>query len=369
MSNYTQVNDYSAKDTLPSGDPSKKILGSDIDAELAAISTAIATKTDDSGAVHTTGTESIAGDKTLSGSTTHSGTVTMSGKSLWFAEGADVASAATTNIWATDGNTLHVTGTTGISSFGTAPQAGAWKLLIFDGAVTLTHGANLNLPDAADYTTYAGQIVLVYADTTTQFDVFPIYPRTLGSAADKGAGTFNAASGLYDGGSRCYPTSNKFNVTNSPSAAASTTFSGLSPGVRYRIDFKCTRTSTSGLVLTFNSDTNVRYSMSGVTINTGGSSLAEQSLTAATGIALEDSANANDEVDGWIEFQTGQLSDNDVAVSYNTQRSASGSGAFGTRQSRAKYTGIAALSTVSIAVASGTITGTFTLSSLVTAVS
>ena len=31
MSNYTQINDYSAKDALPSGDPAKKITGADID--------------------------------------------------------------------------------------------------------------------------------------------------------------------------------------------------------------------------------------------------------------------------------------------------------------------------------------------------
>lgn len=44
MSDYTQVNDYSTKDALASGDPNKKILGADIDAELSAISTAIASK-------------------------------------------------------------------------------------------------------------------------------------------------------------------------------------------------------------------------------------------------------------------------------------------------------------------------------------
>ena len=46
MSDYTQVNDYSAKDGLTTGDPNKLIKGSDIDAELAAISVAIATKYD-----------------------------------------------------------------------------------------------------------------------------------------------------------------------------------------------------------------------------------------------------------------------------------------------------------------------------------
>lgn len=44
MSDYTQIVDYSVKDALSSGDAAKKILGSEIDAELAAIATAIASK-------------------------------------------------------------------------------------------------------------------------------------------------------------------------------------------------------------------------------------------------------------------------------------------------------------------------------------
>ena len=46
MSDYSQVNDYSAKDALSTGNPEKLILGSDIDDELSAISTAIGTKYD-----------------------------------------------------------------------------------------------------------------------------------------------------------------------------------------------------------------------------------------------------------------------------------------------------------------------------------
>lgn len=46
MSDYTQTTDFSAKDALSTGDPNKLIKGSEVDAELAAISTAIATKYD-----------------------------------------------------------------------------------------------------------------------------------------------------------------------------------------------------------------------------------------------------------------------------------------------------------------------------------
>ena len=95
-------------------------------------------------------------------------------------EGAAISSSGTTNIWSTDGNTVHITGTATITSFGTAVQAGAWKKVIFDGAATLTHGANLNLPGSANIITAANDWAFVYADTTTLFRV--IYFRANGTS-------------------------------------------------------------------------------------------------------------------------------------------------------------------------------------------
>ena len=46
MADYTQVNNYTAKDALSTGNPLKLIKGSDVDAEFSAISTAIASKFD-----------------------------------------------------------------------------------------------------------------------------------------------------------------------------------------------------------------------------------------------------------------------------------------------------------------------------------
>ncbi len=46
MSDYTPSQDFADKDALPAGDANKVIYGSDIDAELDAIATAIATKAD-----------------------------------------------------------------------------------------------------------------------------------------------------------------------------------------------------------------------------------------------------------------------------------------------------------------------------------
>jgi hypothetical protein len=46
MSNYSKVTNWTAKDTLPSGDPDKVISGAEFDTEFSAIQTAINSKTD-----------------------------------------------------------------------------------------------------------------------------------------------------------------------------------------------------------------------------------------------------------------------------------------------------------------------------------
>lgn len=53
MSDYTQNTSFTAKDSLPSGTPAKKILGTELDAEFSEIATAISTKMEDSGALST----------------------------------------------------------------------------------------------------------------------------------------------------------------------------------------------------------------------------------------------------------------------------------------------------------------------------
>lgn len=106
---------------------------------------------------------------------TFTGVITMDGKSLIQAKGANVASASTADIWANDGDTLHITGTTNITSLGSAPQAGAWKKVIFDGTLTLTQSTNLNLNGGGgNITVAAGDIAFVFADTASQLDVYVI---------------------------------------------------------------------------------------------------------------------------------------------------------------------------------------------------
>lgn len=107
------------------------------------------------------------------------------------AKATDVASASSCDIWATNGNLVHVTGTTTIADFGTAPQAGCWRLVIFDGALTLTHGASaIVLPGSANITTAANDLAFVWADTTTKHYV--MYQKADGTATVSTNASFSA---------------------------------------------------------------------------------------------------------------------------------------------------------------------------------
>lgn len=85
---------------------------------------------------------------------------TGEGSDLTFAKGADIASAGTLVI-GTDGSYFDITGTTAIT--GMTVAANRFFTLQFDGALTLTHGASLNLPGAANITTAAGDEFTFYS--------------------------------------------------------------------------------------------------------------------------------------------------------------------------------------------------------------
>lgn len=79
-------------------------------------------------------------------------------------KGADIASATTTDLGAVAGLFHDITGTTTITGFGTI-GAGIWKVIKFEGALTLTHNAtSLILPGAANITTVAGDIAWMVSE-------------------------------------------------------------------------------------------------------------------------------------------------------------------------------------------------------------
>jgi hypothetical protein len=124
-------------------------------------------------------------------------------------KGSAVASATTTDIWAAEGDYVHITGTTTITGLGTAPVAGAQKVVVFDGALTLTHNAtSLILPGGANITTAANDRMIVRADTTANMMVIS-YVKANGKSVINTANTqptaqvFTTGSGTYTTPANC----------------------------------------------------------------------------------------------------------------------------------------------------------------------
>jgi Chaperone of endosialidase len=99
-------------------------------------------------------------------------------------KGADIASAGTTDLGAAEGLQHDITGTTTITSFGTV-RAGVWKMLQFDGALTLTHNAtSLILPGAENITTAAGDCAIFCSEGSGNWRCYSyVYAATLPTVA------------------------------------------------------------------------------------------------------------------------------------------------------------------------------------------
>ena len=91
-----------------------------------------------------------------------------------------VPAAATTNIWGIDGDYVHITGSTQIGGFSSAPYAGAERDIVFDGTPTLVHGGNLQLPSGANIAVAANDRAKVRADHASTA-VITFYERANGS--------------------------------------------------------------------------------------------------------------------------------------------------------------------------------------------
>lgn len=125
-----------------------------------------------------------------------------------YVQGANLASAATTDLSTATGGYVHITGTTTITSFGTLP-AGRVKALVFDGALTLTYNAtSLILQGGVNYTTAAGDVLVFVSEGAGNWR--ELSRRTVSSATTSTAilsapvsnGTVGAASTAY-----CSPSS------------------------------------------------------------------------------------------------------------------------------------------------------------------
>jgi hypothetical protein len=101
-------------------------------------------------------------------------------------KGADISSATSLTL-GKDGNQFDVTGTTTITSIATQ-GIGSYVTLHFDGALTFTHhSTNLILPGAANITTAAGDIAVMYEYASADWRCVS-YTKASGAAVVAGGG-------------------------------------------------------------------------------------------------------------------------------------------------------------------------------------
>ncbi len=111
----------------------------------------------------------------LADANTFSGINTFNAQGRW-KKGADIASASPL-VLGTDGNYFDVTGTTGFSAITVA--AGTSFMLRFSGVLTITHGASLDIPGAANITTAPGDRLIGFAVAANSVQVVS-YARASG---------------------------------------------------------------------------------------------------------------------------------------------------------------------------------------------
>lgn len=95
-------------------------------------------------------------------------------------EGSAVTGSSETEIWQSDGNTVHVTGST-IETMSTAPRIGAMRRVVFSSSGFLVHSTtSLILPSSANIRTLDGDVAFIYADSTVLSRVMSYLPRDSG---------------------------------------------------------------------------------------------------------------------------------------------------------------------------------------------
>jgi hypothetical protein len=128
-----------------------------------------------------------------------------------------LASGATVNLSTANGNFVHITGTTNISSFGSA-TAGSRFILCFDGVLTLTYNAtSLILPGTANITTAAGDCCLIISEGSSNWRVVAYFPIS-GGGGGGDITAVTAGTGLSGGGTSGAVTLNLANTSVTPAA-------------------------------------------------------------------------------------------------------------------------------------------------------
>lgn len=142
-------------------------------------------------------TLTASGPSTLTGAVTTGSTMEVTGTltadaAVNMVKGADIASAATINLTTATGNWCNVTGTTTITAITLA--TGLQRLVRFTGILTLTHGASLVLPGAANITTAAGDYALFVGDASSVVRCVYYSPATGTPVGPAAAGTLTGTT-------------------------------------------------------------------------------------------------------------------------------------------------------------------------------
>lgn len=197
MSNYSKATNFTAKDSLTTGDPSKKVLGSEIDTELTAIETAIATKAN-------------------TASPTFTGTVTLPAATATSLAATGTISTESTDAGATVGPNIELYRNS--ASPAASDIIGSVDLYGEDSAGNKQlYGRMYGFLENPTSTAEEGRIRIETitggaVTLTAEFKAGQILGSPTGSF--KGAGTINAASGVYDNGNRVHSASGEYNSGN-----------------------------------------------------------------------------------------------------------------------------------------------------------
>lgn len=127
-----------------------------------------------------------------------------------FRKASAVAAAASTNIWNSAGDYLHITGSAAIAGFGTAPYTGARREIIYDSTPTVVpNGTAIVFPGTAGtFTAAVNDRMVIRADSTTKMVVMSLMRangRAVSTVADvkptrqvftSGTATYTGPAGL-----------------------------------------------------------------------------------------------------------------------------------------------------------------------------
>lgn len=223
------------------------------------------------------------------------------------AQGADIASAGTVNLTTATGNYVHITGTTTITAITLAQ--GATRTVVFDGALTLTNGASLLLPTAANITTAAGDTAVFRGEASSVVRCVS-YVRKDGTAI--------AGSALsYLSGAEYNTGTDTIKILNAAVARANNLVQGSRTGASSNTSFDYTgipswvkritlmldnisTSGTSGLLFQLGDSGGIENTgyVAGSTRG-GGAAVASASYTTGFGVAIQ---NAADTYNGFIVF-------------------------------------------------------------------